>query len=154
MCPEPRWTETVRSEVLAGIGRPECDAVLAAAFLGQPYEVSTGDLFEVFTLQVALRDPTDDEHDPARDLGEAETIFAADRLNGEFVTDDGAAYDFARRRLGPNRVFDTVDLLREVVAHGDITSYEAKLVADAIRSSGRHLRRVHPTTLIAAYFET
>jgi len=153
--PEPRWTDTVKSEVLAGIGLPDCDAVLAAGFLGQPYEVGTDDLIEVFTLRTALRDLSHDaSDDPSRDLGEAETLFAADTLNGDFVTDDSAAYDFARRRLGSNRTFDTVDLLREAVAHGDMTSYEAKQVADAIRNSGRHLRRGHPATLTSAYFET
>ncbi|SRR6266568_2280488 len=151
-CPGPRWTETVWSEVLAGIGRPECDAVLAARFLGQPYQVSVDDLEGVFRLRIALRDQSDDG-DRARDLGEAESIFAADRLNGDFVTDDGAAYDFARRRLGSNRVFDTIDLLREAVAQGEISPGEAQHMANAIRNSGRHLRRLHPPTLTADYFK-
>jgi hypothetical protein len=149
---EPRWTERVKSEVFAGYGQPDCDAVLAADFLGSPYEVSNDDLVEIFTLQIALREFGDDSDDPARDLGEAETLFVADKLNGEFITDDAAAYDFARRRLGSNRVFDTVDLLREAVVYGDMTSYEAKQTADAIRNSGRYLRRGHPATLTATYF--
>jgi hypothetical protein len=150
--PLPRWTRAVRSEVLAGLGRPDCDAVLGASFLGLPFEVAYADLGAVFRLQVALRGGPSD-HDSSRDLGEAESIFVADQLNGAFITDDAAAYDFARRRLGSSRVFDTVDLLREAVRLGDLESSEAQHVADAIRNTGRYLRGVHPATWSASYFE-
>jgi hypothetical protein len=150
--PLPRWTEGVRSEVLAGIGRPECDAVLAASFLGAPYELDAADLDPVFRLQVGLRGGPIDGH-RGRDLGEAESIQVADRFNGAFITDDAAAYDFARRRLGSNRVFDTVDLLREAVGGGEMGPSDAQHVADAIRNTGRYLRKVHPITWAAAYFE-
>jgi hypothetical protein len=151
--PRPRWTETVRSEVLAGIDQPECLAVLAAGFLGQPYEVPPEDLPAIMRLRIALRAATgDQDDDPTRDLGEAESIHIVEKLNGAFVTDDAIAYDFARRRIGSNRVFDTVDLLREAVAYKELSSSEAQHIADAIRNSGRFLRSAHPRTLTAEYF--
>jgi hypothetical protein len=152
--PEPRWTEVVRSEVLAGLGRPECDAVLAATFLGQPFAaVTPSQQASVFRLRIAIRGASDaDDDDPDRDLGEAESIYAAEMFNGVFITDDSSAYDFARQRFGPNRVMDTVDLLREAVGCGEMPPSEAQHVADAIRNSGRHLRWVHPPTFTAEYF--
>jgi hypothetical protein len=151
--PEPRWTETVRSEVLAGIGQAECDAVLAAGFLGVPYEVvDPGELAQVFRLRAALRGDAG-EDDLLRDLGEAESVFVADKFHGAFVTDDAIAYDFARRRLGGNRVLDTIGLLREAVAFGELVPSEAQHVANDIRNSGRHLRSGHPPTMTAEYFE-
>jgi hypothetical protein len=148
--PLPRWTETVRSEILAGIGQPDCNNVLAASFLGTPHQIATTEMAEVMKIRIALggRAGRSTEH-----LGEAESIFLADKLNGAFITDDRVAYDFARRRLGNIRVFDTVDLLRQTVATGYFKSSEAQQVADAIRNSGRSLRRGHPSTFTPVYFE-
>lgn len=148
--PHPRWTFAVREEIWAGMGRHDCDVVLSSAFLGPPHQVPMAEFVEVYRLQVALssgRQPAGAQH-----LGEAEGIYAADKLNGEFITDDNAAYDLAVKRLGPARVLDTVDLLRECVRHGEMTASETQHVADAIRNSGRSLRRVHPLTLTADYF--
>jgi hypothetical protein len=152
--PEPRWTGVVKSELLAGLGRPECDAVLAVSFLGDPFEAGPSEQLAVFRLQAAIRGTLDDEDDDdsARDLGEAESIYVADKLNGTFITDDWSAYEFARKRFGSNRVMDTVALLREAVACGELTPSEAQHAADAIRNSGRHLRWGHPPTLTAEYF--
>jgi hypothetical protein len=147
--PLPRWTESVRSEILAGIGQPECNNVLAATFLGDPATIELADMAGVLKIRVALDDGT--RHSMAH-LGEAESIYLADKLGGAFVTDDNAAYDFARRRLGDRRVLDTVELLREAVAIGVLTAGEAQQVADAIRNSGRKLRRGHPSTFTPAYF--
>jgi hypothetical protein len=148
--PPPYWTETVRSEILAGIGQADCDNVLAASFLGVPRQICTGELAEVIKIQVAL---SSGKSRGSENLGEAESIFLADKLNGAFITDDHAAYTFAGRRLGHCRVLDTVDLLRETVATGYFTPSEAQQVADAIRNSGRSLRRGHPQTFTSKYFE-
>jgi hypothetical protein len=69
------------------------------------------------------------------------------------VTDDNGAYDFALRRLGVGSVYDTVDLLREAVSYGDMDDGGALNVVNAIRNSGRFIRRVHPNTLIRTYFQ-
>lgn len=149
--PLPRWVDAVKEEIWNCMGLPECDAVLSSGFLGQPYEIPLAEFRSVYELQVALNDL----QEPAgiKHRGEAESIHAADVLGGDFVTDDNDAYDVAVGHLGPARVFDTVDLLREAVARGELGSSEAQHVADAIRNSGRHLRYVHPATLTAADFE-
>jgi len=148
--PPPYWADAVRSEILAGIGRPDCDNVLAASFLGMPHQIQTTELAEVMRIRIVLsdRNSSSTEH-----LGEAESIFLADKFNGSFITDDYAAYELARRRLGHCRVLDTVDLLRETVVAGYFKSSEAQQVADAIRNSGRSLRRGHPSTFTPEYFE-
>jgi hypothetical protein len=149
--PLPYWTDAVRSEILAGIGQPDCDNVLAASFLGVPHQIQTTELAEVMRIRIVLSDLNSRS---AEDLGEAESIFVADKFNGTFITDDYAAYDLARRRLGHCRVLDTVDLLRETVATGYFKPSEAQQVADAIRNSGRNLRRGHPSTFTPEYFES
>jgi len=85
-------------------------------------------------------------------LGEAESLVLADELGRGVITDDNSAYDFIAKRLGSARVKDTVDVLRALVASGEIDAAEAKQIADAIRNNGRHLRRVHPSTLMEDYF--
>jgi hypothetical protein len=148
--PMPRWVNAVRDEIWAGMGSHDCDHVLAAGFLGTPHEIPLGEYAEVYRIQVALNDGR--QPAGAKHLGEAESMHAADKLNGQFITDDNAAYDLAVKRLGQARVFDTVDLLRECVAHGELNASEAQHIADAIRNAGRFLRRVHPSTLTAEDF--
>lgn len=148
--PPPHWTDAVRSEILAGIGQPDCDNVLAASFLGVPHRIQTAELAEVMRIRIVLSDLNSSS---TENLGEAESIFLADKFNGKFVTDDYVAYEFAQKRLGHCRVLDTVDLLREMVVTGYFKSSEAQQVADAIRNSGRSLRRGHPSTFTPEYFE-
>lgn len=100
-------------------------------------------------IQIGLNDG---RRPPVAHAGEAEGIYFAEKLGGRFVTDDNGAYDFARRRLGPGRVFDTVDVLREAVTNGDMDSGEALNLVNAIRNSGRSIRRVHPGILLRGYF--
>src|ERR1700691_4696822 len=90
--PLPYWTDAVRSEILAGIGQPDCDNVLAASFLGTPHQILTTDLAEVMRIRIAL---SDGKSHTTEHLGEAESIFLADKLNGSFITDDYAAYELA-----------------------------------------------------------
>ena len=75
-------------------------------------------------LQVGLNDG---KYPPEGDGGEAEGIYFAEKLGGQFATDDNKAYDFARRRpsLGPGRVIDSVQILQTAVANGDLSRTEA-----------------------------
>lgn len=86
-------------------------------------------------------------------VGEAESIAIAQTSGAIFVTDDNAAFDFARNRLGEGRVRDTVDVLREAVAMDELAAFDAVGIADAIRSNGRHLRSDHPMSLSNSYFD-
>ena len=146
----PSWTDAVRSELLRHEAEDGCQRVLESSFLGSPKDdFSAVELAEVFRIRRAL---SLDDSDSQLHLGEAECIWSADRLNGTFITDDAEAFAFAERKFGDNRVLDSIDLLRESVAAAEITAYEAKQVADAIRNSGRHLRTGHPPTITLDYF--
>jgi hypothetical protein len=148
----PRWTQEVADEITraANRDRPGCDDILTATWLRDPLEPEFADLKGIYTLQIGLNEG---RQPPKGHAGEAEGIYFAQKLGGHFVTDDNGAYDFAARRLGAGRVHDTVDLLREAVACGEISSGEALHIVTVIRSSGRYLRRVHPKTLNRDYFE-
>lgn len=150
--PEPLWAEAVRSEIANGAahGHPGCEELLRAQWLGEPVAPAASDRAGILRLLVALNDGTGA---PAAHAGEAESIYFAEKLDTLFVTDDNGAYDFARWRLGDGRVKDTVDLLRDAVAMGELTPAGALAIADGIRSCDRHLRRVHPPQLSAAYFD-
>ncbi len=147
----PHWTETVADEIrkAAQLGQPGCQEILAASWLSTPIAPQVEDLKEIVRLQIGLNDG---RRPPTAHAGEAEGIYFAAKLGGCFVTDDNGAYDFASRRLGPGRVHDTVYLLREAVTYGDLDDGEALNVVNAIRNSGRYIRRVHPNTLLRSYF--
>lgn len=146
----PYWTRSVHSEVLAGIDNQACKEVLACSDLGSPEDVSIEDLREVMYAQIALGGGGLSGVDH---LGEAESLVLADRHNCGVVTDDNAAHFMIESRLGPERVHDTVDVLRWCVKNAQINAWEAKAAVDAIRNNGRHIRRIHPNTVTADYFE-
>ncbi|MHB1129131.1 MAG: hypothetical protein ACYC06_03690 [Ilumatobacteraceae bacterium] len=152
--PEPRWTEAVHEEIRKGasIAQVHCQRVLAVTWLGEPASISVEYLVEVQNLRIALNDfgPTTQTH-----LGEAESILLAEIHDGIFVTDDNAAYDFAQRRgnLGTGRVKDTVDVLRESVAMGEISKGQAADLASQLETHDRFLRRVHNGKLAPRYFD-
>jgi hypothetical protein len=147
----PHWTQAVADEIRVAAGNdPGCSVVLAASWLSTPVVPEPSHLRGILQLQIGLNDG---RRPPTAHAGEAEGIYFAQKLGGRFVTDDNGAYDFAVRRLGPGRVFDTIDVLRDAVASGEMNSGEALNVANAIRNSARSLRRVHPNTLLRRYFE-
>lgn len=146
----PYWTRAVHSEVLAGFeGNPGCSDILASSALAGPVDISPEHIVDVFRMQIALGGGGVSGLDH---LGEAECIVLADLAHCGVITDDNAAYDLVERRLGPERVHDTIDVLRASVRAGRIDASEAKQLADGIRNVGRHLRRVHPMTLLSDYF--
>ncbi|MFC9687261.1 hypothetical protein ACFTSF_01875 [Kribbella sp. NPDC056951] len=147
----PYWTRAVHSEVLAGYESNEaCRDILASSTLASPADIPPEHLVAVFQTQIALGGGGVSGLDH---LGEAECIVLADVEHCGVITDDNAAYDLVSRRLGPERAQDTIDVLRASVRAGRIDASEAKQVADGIRNTGRHLRRIHPMTLLSSYFE-
>ena len=150
---EPRWVEAVRAEVEAGAraSLPGCREILSATWLGPPAAPSADDRREIVKLMIALNEGVG----PATShVGEAESIAIAKTLDALFVTDDNAAHDFARLRLGLGRVKDTVDVLREAVAMDELSAFDAAGIASEIRSRGRHLRRCHPASLAKSYVDS
>ena len=151
---EPRWTEGVRNELMSAAtrGEPHCSDVLSETWLGNP-AIPTGpaELSAIIRLQVGL---DEGRRPPRGHRGEAECIFFAEKHNGEFVTDDNAAYDFARRRptLGPQRVLDSIDVLRSAVTSGKITGEDAAEIADDVENAGRSFRPEHRGPRNLGYF--
>jgi hypothetical protein len=149
--PPPRWAQAVFDEIVRaeGQGNLECETIRAAAWLLEPVAPQGDDMAKVLRIQIGLNDG---QRPPTAHAGEAESIYFAEKLEGRFVTDDNEAYDFATRRLGAGRVYDTVDVLRDAVAMDDLTPAEAYLAANAIRNCNRSLRRIHPSTFPHDYF--
>jgi predicted nucleic acid-binding protein len=92
------------------------------------------------------------EGPPSEHAGEAESIYFAARIDATFATDDNAAYDFAQRRLGAERVIDSVAILRRAVASALIPPEAAAQLARSMRAAHRQLRRVHPEAIAADHF--
>ena len=131
-------------------GHRECRSILDSGWFGEPIQPLTEDLVPIARLQVALGNSgyeAEDEREASRHRGEAESIQLARRLHYWFVTDDNDAHRIACFRLGAERVFDTVDLLRLAVANGDLTPREAVEVSVRIRAQDRYLRRPYERLL-------
>ena len=108
-------------------------------------------LADVVRLQFALSDVNEN---PRANRGEAETIYFAMMHTGGVATDDADAYDLAlaQPELGFSRVMDSIDILRESVAAGDISAMDAHSIANAIEQSGRFLRQEHKHYRGPSYF--
>jgi len=153
--PPPLWAEAVHEEIRSGVeaGNAYCSDVLEASWLGNPAPVQEADLEPIFSLQVGINQGIYPP-DMKRNRGEAESIYFAERHDGQFATDDNAAYKFACRRpsLGPGRVIDSIDILRTAVALGEITATDAFTVAENIEAEGRFFRPEHRIRREPSYF--
>src|ERR1039457_1204121 len=141
--PSPHWTEEVQREIheAALHGHVGSVDVAQATWLGSPVVPTLEDQKYIYAIQVMLNLGPG----PAvGNRGESESIYFAAKYEGIFLTDDNSAYQFAAKRLGPDRVVDTVDVLRQAQSQKLITAGEAVGIAVAIRTAGRFLRRVHP----------
>jgi predicted nucleic acid-binding protein len=154
---EPRWVAGVKLEIEAASlnGRRECRPILEYGWLGEAVEPTVEDLAAITRLQIALGNAgyeAEDGLEVLKHRGEAESIQIAQRLGFCFVTDDNDAHKIASLRLGDERVFDTIDLLRIAVANTDLTAPEAVEVSLRIRSEDRHFRRQYERLLISRDF--
>lgn len=153
--PPPRWAEAVHEEIRSGIeaGNAYCSDLFEDSWLGKPALVQEEDLEPIFSLQVGMNKGIYPP-DMRQNRGEAESIYFAERHDGQFATDDNAAYKFARRRpsLGLGRVIDSIDILRTAVALGEITAADAFTVADSIEAEGRFFRPEHRIPREPGYF--
>ncbi len=151
--PEPRWSDTVQHEIAdaAKHGTKHCDDILQWEWLGEPACPDANEMKKVHQIRIALAKLDDPSH---AHLGEAESIFYAEKTGGQLATDDAAAYEFAKTRstLGPGRVIDSITILRAAVADGDITADDAAQVAEAIEAAGRFFRPEHRRPRNASYF--
>lgn len=139
--PEPRWTRSVYEEIEKAASQSIYgNSVLQATWLGNPVTPTHMETTQIALIRAALNPK---ENKPCDNLGEAESIYFATKLQGQFATDDNEAYEFAARRLGSENVMDTVDILREAVAMYELTANDADQIDKSIEASGRHLRREH-----------
>jgi hypothetical protein len=153
----PYWAEAVQAELMSGqarfvgLERKKCRYILAQTWLGYPIEPPMDEQLQIFNIRTALSSGTG-EH-PLEHLGEAQTIWVAERHGGLIATDDGPAFAYAAQRLGQDQVVDTVDLLRIGVSQALIRADQAADTVVRMRSAGRVLRSVHPDPLKATHFE-
>ncbi len=151
---EPRWAEEVKREIERGVSpvNPHCKRVLEENWLGVPFEISPQDQKAFLFIWIGLNEG---RRPPDQHRGEAESIFLAESHDGVFATDDNGAYDFAcnRPKLGSARGIDSIDVLREAVAMGEISVFEASDIAIAIEAAERSLRPPHRRKISPAYFQ-
>lgn len=141
----PHWVEAVRDEAQTAvdIGVTYMNAVIDAGWLGQPLAPPSNraDRKELTLIHIGLNDG---KRPPEDHLGEAESMFWAQALDGVFVTDDGGAAGFARRRFPSLLVVDTVDVLRDCFDNAEAGCPEAWDLLQAMISGGRHIRKRRP----------
>lgn len=77
------------------------------------------------------------------DTGEASCIAAAETLGCSVAIDERAGTELARSRLGPDRVYDTLQLVSQMVDASMLTVAEAEALVHSMRAKGR---RVPPWT--------
>ena len=155
--PLPRWCESVHDEIHRSPQIAHCQAVIQATWLGGPEEVSSdAELDEVTRIMIALGSAVGaavDDGEATKHEGEAESIVIAKRTDdAKFLTDDNDAFSVATTHLTAQRVKDTVDVLEDAVAMGEITAQDAAGICASIRQHGRHLRRVRPDPMPASHF--
>lgn len=125
---EAFWTEAIRHELRRGLrAEPHLQGVLdlEAAWLGAPLRLDQpGD----DVVDLIRRGLGGDRSAPLQHLGEAEAIRALERTSVRqrvFITDDGPAAEFARRRPSNIRVLDAADVLAEAYAMDDVRCPQA-----------------------------
>jgi predicted nucleic acid-binding protein len=117
------WTEAIRHELQRGVRvEPHLQRVLdlEAGWLGAPLRLDQEGDHEVDLIRRGLGG---DRSAPLQHLGEAEAVRALERASVRqrlFVTDDGPAADFARRRPSNIQVLDAAGVLAEAYSMGDV----------------------------------
>lgn len=118
------WTEAVRHELRRGLpAEPALRRVLDLqdGWLGTPLRLDQGGDEVVDLLRRGLGG---EAAAPLQHLGEAEAIRALERVGVRqrvFITDDGPAADFARRRSSSIHVLDAAGVLADAYAMGDVS---------------------------------
>ena len=124
----------VRLEIERGVIRyPDLAEVLRVTWFEQLAPISDpAVLLELARTRLAVAGPT---RDPHKNLGEAAAIVIAQHLKVDILIDDFDGANLARaRRL---RVTDTLELLREAVAFGEMTCQETLRLYEAMRQVSR-----------------
>jgi hypothetical protein len=137
------WTEAIRYELQRGLpAEPKLQAVLDLenGWLGAPVRLEEPGLAPVDLVRRGLGGTGSM---PLQHLGEAEAIYVLEREDGRrriFITDDGPAAVFARRRPAGIQVLDAAAVLADAFAMGDIGCPQAYDLLKAMWNYPREVR--------------
>lgn len=137
-----RWTEAVAAEAVASSRLlPDLTNLPSAGWLGEPIEVTDeADVAQIERVRRAVFGGTDDQ--PTKHLGEAQTCHVLKRwrefAGSWWVSDDGEALRYARYQGITTR--ETIDLVAEAVAMGDLSSGAGFGLLHAMADTDRVLR--------------
>jgi hypothetical protein len=137
------WTEAIRYELQRGLrAEPKLQAVLDLEndWLGAPVRLEGQSLAQVDLIRRGLGGTGSA---PLQHLGEAEAIHfleQADDRRRVFITDDGPAADFARRRPSGIQILDAAAVLADAFAMGDIGCPQAYNLLEAMWNYPREVR--------------
>ena len=141
--PAPRWTYGVYQEIKRAANTiPHCTVIVEENWLDEPIVPTERQAEEIDLIRMSIMDIDDAQY---AHLGEAQSIYFAKQLQGQFATDDNAAYKFASQRyvLGNENVIDSIRILQEAVAMHEITDREADQIARNMEENGRYFRPIH-----------
>ena len=137
------WTEAIRNELQRGLrAEPKLQDVLdlETSWLGRPVRLEGESLDKVDLIRRGIGGTASA---PLQHLGEAEAIHFLEQAAGRrvmFITDDGPAADFARRRPSGIQVLDAAAVLADAFAMGDIGCPAAYDMLQAMWNYPREVR--------------
>lgn len=138
-----RWTDAVayEAEQSGKYAYPNLATVADAGWLREPVEVVGDDAND--HVEHLRRDVFGGDPDvPTMHLGEAQTCYLLKEVpawrGSWWVSDDGDALDFARKQ--GFTTLETIDIVKHVVADGDLTAQAAWDLMQEMADHGRALR--------------
>lgn len=137
-----RWTSAVAHEAAQSANQlSPLLGLHAAGWLGAPIEITEEQhIRQVQRIRRVVFGGTDDQ--PLKHLGEAETCFILqewEEYKGSWwISDDREALRYARFQRITTR--ETIDLIAEAIANGDIDANSASRLMKEMEEQDRHLR--------------
>lgn len=136
------WTEAVAYEAQRSSdhGLPDLAGIAKDGWLGEPVEIDDDGREHVEHLRRAVFGGTRDQ--PLKHLGEAETCHLLKEdpswRGSWWVSDDRDALDFARKQ--GITTLETIDIVKHIVAEGDLTTNAAWDLMQEMANRARVLR--------------
>ncbi|MEI2778033.1 MAG: hypothetical protein V9G19_19130 [Tetrasphaera sp.] len=133
-----RWTDAVALEASRSAAHlPALGSLAAEGWLGDPVKIDDDfGVRQVEHLRTAVFGGTSGE--PLKHLGEAQSCYlikeVADWRGSWWITDDADALEYARASGITTR--ETIDVMRGIVADGDLTAREAFDLMNAMEKAG------------------
>ncbi len=137
-----RWTEAVAHEARQSVRYlPGLATIDSGGWLGEPVQIDDPDA--VARVEHLRRDVFGGSStEPLKHLGEAQTCYLVREVRlwkgAWWVSDDRDAVEFARGQ--GITTLETVDVVRHLVADGDVSTSSAFDIMRSMVGAGRHLR--------------